>query len=149
MAPEMLQRRYYLGEKIDVFSLGVVQFNLVVGLLPFGKGEAKTDNLLYRKLVSKDQDGFWKEFEEENKSKFSDGFKALFVVLVEVDPNRRMNLDRVRDSEWQKEGMAAKEEVIKFCKGIKEEMKRQKQTNRESQSAFGEHQAALEPAVAM
>jgi len=35
MAPEILHLRYYIGEKVDIFSLGVVLFNLVTGSRPF------------------------------------------------------------------------------------------------------------------
>lgn len=42
MAPEILQRERYFGDKADIWSLGIVIYVLLVGLMPFTDGDSKT-----------------------------------------------------------------------------------------------------------
>ena len=58
-ALEIYKQRLYDGVKIDIFSLGVILFNLVTG--KYGFEEAKVKDKLYRLIMLKHYDIFWKK----------------------------------------------------------------------------------------
>ena len=58
-APEVLERRHYSGESVDIFSIGVILFVMVTGALPYLGTASKTDPI-YINLWDKEPDAFWK-----------------------------------------------------------------------------------------
>lgn len=50
MAPEIKLGRKYDGKQVDVFSLGVILFIIVVGIFPFQ--QARSDDYFYKLLLS-------------------------------------------------------------------------------------------------
>lgn len=46
-APEVLERRSYRGEYVDIFSMGVILFLMVTGSLPY-TSEANINDALYK-----------------------------------------------------------------------------------------------------
>lgn len=58
-APEVLERRRYNGESVDVFSIGVILFVMVTGALPY-LGQASVTDPIYFHIWEKDQEAFWR-----------------------------------------------------------------------------------------
>ncbi len=57
MAPEIKEGKQYKGDKVDIFSAGVVLFILTMGIFPFK--EAKADEHFYHLIVKKDYASYW------------------------------------------------------------------------------------------
>jgi carbon catabolite-derepressing protein kinase len=57
-APEVLEKRSYKGESVDVFSMGVILFIMVTGTLPY-IGEANIKDHLYQHIKTKSPEQFW------------------------------------------------------------------------------------------
>ena len=71
MAPEIcidkeIKDIKYKGEIADVFSIGVVIFNLVIGFSPFG--EAKKNDNFYSMIYNKKWHDYWSAFQNRRSS---------------------------------------------------------------------------------
>lgn len=106
-APEVFSsgKRGYNGFYSDIFSLGVTLFVLVTGVFPFDKPNI-TDGK-YKYLMKQDYGNFWKKFEKKNGQKnnnnLSTEFKDLFAKMIRHDPNKRINLEKIKIHEWLKD----------------------------------------------
>lgn len=98
-APELLQKKPYLGVHSDIFSLGVSLFVLVTGKMPFK--HALVDDPYYKEIVKGDYDKYWTKLESKVPA-VSKEFKSLFVKLISYDPITRPSLEDCRKSEWMK-----------------------------------------------
>ncbi|CDW80083.1 protein kinase domain containing protein [Stylonychia lemnae] len=65
-APEVLERRSYRGEYVDIFSIGVILFLMVTGTLPYQK-EANIKDPLYKHVYQKQTDKFWASWRQYNQ----------------------------------------------------------------------------------
>ena len=106
-APE-IYNSYYDGEKIDIFSLGVVLFNIVTGVYSFQKAKI-TDNS-YRLIKDKNYKVFWEKLTQVKN--VSDQFKQLFEKMVAYKPVERPSIEQILKSEWMKEINEKNEEEI-------------------------------------
>jgi len=95
MAPEIGAGEEYLGNKADIFSLGVTLFTLVNGIFPFTA--SKEDDQYYSFIANNDFLGYWAEVELEDISK---EFKDLFQKMVTRDPAKRCTLEEVLAHPW-------------------------------------------------
>jgi serine/threonine protein kinase len=50
MAPEIKEGKVYNGQKVDLFSFGVILFIIVQGIFPFK--EAKSDEYFYNLIIT-------------------------------------------------------------------------------------------------
>lgn len=64
-APEVLERRSYRGEFVDIFSIGVILFLMVTGTLPY-QTEANIKDSLYKFIYQKKRDHFWRTWRQHN-----------------------------------------------------------------------------------
>ena len=85
---------YDIG-KLDIFSLGVLTFVLVVKSQPFGK--AHDDDPFYKRLTTSKAD-FWKIFEGLRSS--SNDFKEVVEHMMEPVSFERVNLDELIERKW-------------------------------------------------
>lgn len=79
MSPEIVEKKPYLGDKADVWALGVMLFRLCFGEQPF-KGKS---NELKKNII----DGKW-EFPPDG----SHQLKKLFCMTFQMDPSLRCNM---------------------------------------------------------
>lgn len=90
MAPEIVSRVEYRGDKADVWALGVVLYTMLQGVFPF-KGES--DQELYTRI----QSGEYTLFHEISKEA-----AALLQGLLTVDPELRPSAEEVLEFAWLK-----------------------------------------------
>ena len=87
-APEMYIGGEYNGLLCDVWSSGIVLFAMMFGYLPFGD-ENEINNI--KNIISGDY-----EIPEEA----SDDLRDLLTHIIEVEPNKRYNLEQIKSHKW-------------------------------------------------
>lgn len=97
MAPEIIRKRSYIGEAIDVFSLGVCFFVLLLGLEPFKWAERQDP--FYNLLMKGDYVQYWqcivKQLQEWNIAVPSQEFVDLFLRMIMHEGTNRLTLSQV------------------------------------------------------
>ena len=93
----------YDGEKADIFSLGVILFNLRT--CKYGFEKASKNNRLY-KLIIKNTKLYWEVLGQNIEiDGLSKEFKDLFIKMVSFDLNQRPTITEIYNDEWMKEIM--------------------------------------------
>ena len=103
MAPEILDRRGYSGDKTDIFALGVILFSMVTLTTPFeaipclseGQLMIAIDRLYMRFCTEKEK--FWSAYSELS---LTTEFKALLDALLNADPNLRPSISEIINHPW-------------------------------------------------
>ncbi|XP_076957211.1 CBL-interacting protein kinase 18-like [Bidens hawaiensis] len=96
VAPEVITRRGYYGDKADIWSCGVL-YVLLAGYLPF-----RDSNLveLYRKIGKS-------EFRFPNW--FPPDVRKLILKILDPNPVSRITISKVKESSWFRKGNVYKE----------------------------------------
>jgi len=97
MAPEIKESKTYDGRQIDIFSVGVILFIIVMGIFPFN--EAKSDDYYYKLLLSGKTEKYWKR---TGGDQISPEFKDLFERMVNHDPSKRPTIKELIAHPWMK-----------------------------------------------
>ena len=90
MPPEIIVKKHYIGQKADLWSLGVLLYKMLCADFPFFGNNEKE---LYKM---------------SRKGKFnipdyiSNNLKIILIGLINVNPDKRMNCDEVLECEWFK-----------------------------------------------
>jgi hypothetical protein len=93
-APEMLWKAY--GPQVDLWALGVVLFQLLVGRLPFN---ASSNPELF-KQIERSPETLRRLFSYSEWQNVSDLAKDLVTKLLHPDPKQRVNADEALAHEW-------------------------------------------------
>lgn len=98
VAPEIIEGKEYLGEKVDVFSCGVVLFIMLTGRYPFycATLEDKRYNLLMQKKISE----YWKTFEGKISEPLSTEAQDLLQKMFAYVPTERITLEEISEHPW-------------------------------------------------
>jgi serine/threonine protein kinase len=101
LAPEVITHKNTAADPaLDIFSLGVILYALVVGKLPFdGTDQAE----IKRKIVSC-------EYSYPPNVKVSEACKDLIASMLKTDPRDRIPLKEIQHHEWVKTVHLAREE---------------------------------------
>ena len=57
-APEVLEQRSYRGDRVDIFSMGVILFTMVTGAMPY-LSEASVTDPLYKLILRRCKEEYW------------------------------------------------------------------------------------------
>ena len=109
-APEILNKKPYVGSCADVFSAGVILFVLVTGKLPFGK--AVVFDSYYKNFIRNDYESFW-NIMSSKIDKVTEEFKSLINLLLAFDPTQRPLAGEIKNHVWMNEDYPSKEEFTK------------------------------------
>lgn len=115
MAPEIILGKVYNGEKVDIFSAGVLLFVLRNFKNPFPKAlpviNGTNVEKLYNYIKEKDEDKYWKNIGIDG---LSDEFKKLFFKMVAFNPDERPTIEEILDDDYMKEITKLNEEEYKI-----------------------------------
>jgi len=92
VAPEIINKKGYDGEKADIWSCGVILFVLLAGYLPF-----QDSNLMemYRKISKGDV---------RYPQWFTSDARKLLPRLLDPNPNTRITMEKLIEHPWFKKG---------------------------------------------
>ena len=129
-APEILEDKPYDGEKIDIFSLGVILFNLRLCSFGFTTAEIpryllNIQDKMYKYIKEKNYPLYWKLLGKYVKlNGISEEFKNLYLKLVAYNPKERPTIEEIYNHEWMKEIRDLNEEEFEeYEKDLIEELK--------------------------
>ena len=104
-SPEMWGTNPFYGVKCDIFSLGVLLFNLVTKKIGFYKSK---DDPYYIKIINGENNNYseyWDIIKNgiDNFEKLSENFKKLYISMVAYNPDNRPTIEEILKSDWLKE----------------------------------------------
>ncbi len=133
MAPEVfIDYEVYDGKKADIFSLGVLLFNMRTGKYLFENTKYTKNNkpsTVYDYIRLNKNEHLWKIAEANGISGLSEEFKQLFLDMVSFEPNKRPNVEDILNYEWMKEIQNLSENELKKLK-IEEFKRREEKKNK-------------------
>ena len=98
MAPEIYLGKPYRGEKVDIFSLGVVLFIMRAYNPPFIKATLSDS---YYRLLMNDESRFWTVcLRNKSADHFSGEFRELIRLMLSYNPDQRPSIEEIRQSAW-------------------------------------------------
>ena len=98
--PEIWEEgKYYTGVEADVFSLGVILFNLVTGM--YGFLTSKVNDGYYKFIYQKKYNLYWDSVNQQiEKDNLTEEFKKLYLKMVSYNPEERTNIDIILGDPW-------------------------------------------------
>jgi len=108
-APEILNKKPYVGSSADLFSCGVILFILVTGKLPFGK--AVVFDSYYKNFIRNEYESFWTIMASKIGT-VSDEFKSIINSLLAYDPTQRPTVAELKKHDWMSMEYPTKDEVV-------------------------------------
>ncbi|KAF5821801.1 putative protein kinase CAMK-CAMKL-CHK1 family [Helianthus annuus] len=105
VAPEVITRRGYDGDKADIWSCGVILYVLLAGYLPF-----HDTNLveMYRKMG---------KAEFKFPSWFQPEARKLVLRMLDPNPVNRITIPKIKANSWFKKGKLSKEPSLNKASG--------------------------------
>ena len=100
ICPQMWLKKPYTGIDADIFSLGVVLFNLVTG--KFGFGISVSNDKFYKDIANKYYELYWNQMAINIPyiSKLSNEFKNLYIKMVSFKPEKRPRINEILNDPW-------------------------------------------------
>jgi len=101
--PQMWLSKPYKGIDADIFSLGVVLFNLTTGNYGFGFSGHKDP--FYSLIINKFDKKYWNKIgiSVSRVSELSEEFKNLYMRMVSFIPDKRPSIKEILNDPWMKE----------------------------------------------
>ncbi len=119
-APELFLKQPYDGFKVDIFSLGVILFNLATCKIGFI--EANKYDRYYKLIKAENYKQYWNKVGKKIK-KISEELKNLYLKMVSFIPEKRPTIEEILNDEWMKEiNVLNKEEFEKLENEVKKEL---------------------------
>ena len=99
MPPEMLINRPFNGVQADIFSMGVILFNLVFGVGPFNSADINND-LRYQKLALKPLE-YWGTIPRSKE--VSESLILLITCMLQANNSSRPSIEDIKNCKWFEE----------------------------------------------
>ena len=109
-APEILNKKPYIGSCADIFSCGVILFVLVTGKLPFGK--AVLHDSFYKYFCKNDYVSYWAAMSPKC-GELSEELKGLLNAMLSYDPTGRPAISEIKAHAWINKDSPSYEEYVK------------------------------------
>lgn len=108
----MIQGEWYDGKASDIFTAGIILFQMYLGASPFAR--ATNTDPWYRQIWEGEFDKFWAIHESQQIEKFaiSSEFKQLINSMLAKNPKDRPSIQKIKESEWYN-GKIAEEKDLK------------------------------------
>ena len=98
-SPQILVNQPYNGEKNDIFSLGIILFNLVTG--KFGFSKAHINDPYYKYILTEKINKYWASLPNEiTNINYSNEFKDLYISMISFNENKRPNISQIMNHHW-------------------------------------------------
>ena len=112
-APELKKDTCTDAFATDIYSAGIVLFNLLTGCLPYNEDHVIEDASLLD-LLREDLSLYWERLSRYGIS-LSEDAQELFTSMVRADPVERATLAEVKSSKWYSGEIYTKEQLRKLC----------------------------------
>ena len=111
MAPEIIERKPYQGEAVDLFALGCILFVMRSGAMPFDK-MARGEDSIYRFFMMNRIDKYWQTHtQDKEEGYFSDDFKDLITSMLHYHPQHRPMIADIIGHPWLQGETATPEQI--------------------------------------
>ncbi|CAD7964227.1 unnamed protein product [Amoebophrya sp. A25] len=97
IAPEILEGKNGHSYEVDIWSLGVILYTMLIGKPPFETSDVKAT---YRKIR-------YNQYSFPEEVQISDSAKLLIQTLLQTDPAARPSLEEVANSKWMQQARIA------------------------------------------
>ena len=94
-APEIWKGINFIGEKVDIFSLGAILFSLVT--VRKGFDFSRTNDQHYKLIMKKDYNKYWIAINIHN---LSNDFKDLYLKMIAYNPDERPSFNEILKHPW-------------------------------------------------
>lgn len=114
-APEIVSKICTNFKAADIFSLGVILFNLVNGIPCFS--EDPQFNLPYD-MVVKNSQNYWTKYAlkySKNPEAINEAFKKLIEMMLAENPDDRPSLNELLELPYLTENLMSHEEYLEAC----------------------------------
>jgi serine/threonine protein kinase len=124
MAPEFYNkgRVEYQGDKVDIFSAGVVLFIMLTGVFPFSTAEFFDKH--FKHIYLKEPNLFWAEKKADQLDRDA---KDLIIGMFSPEPSERLTLSDIKKSGFYNQSVPMHEEVTRYMNDIWLMIERNKQ----------------------
>jgi len=118
-APELKLRICEKPKKSDIYSAGVTLFVLLMGCLPYYEDQEINGYNLFELMMTQPEI-FWEIHRElaENPEHFSQEFKELFFSMTQMEPEKRISLEQIKQSKWYSSPIYSDEELVDIMKHL-------------------------------
>jgi serine/threonine protein kinase len=125
MAPEYFNRGRieYTGDKVDIFSIGVVLFIMLTGMFPFKTAEVA--DKYYRYIYHREFNKFW---ESKKASELDEDCKEIIIKMLDPIAQNRINLAELKRTSFYQGDTPTHKEVANYMNNIWLMIERNKKT---------------------
>ena len=133
MAPEILLKKPYQGEVVDMFALACILFVMRSGSNPFHEA-AQKDDPFYQHIAKHDSEKFWQiHGQGKPEGYFSEEFKDLVTAMFDYHPQKRLCMADLIGHPWMMQEIPSQDEILKEFSHRAQKVKERAEAEREGE----------------